>query len=435
MEKQTVLFITIDMIGHINPAIAIAEQIVSLGNRAIFALDKSWNGKISSKYDGIEEIYYTDPERSQNEQDSNKWIKSIKEMSKIFPLEGVEKLKYANSKARHRALYTLLNVDDQLAIIIKNLKPNVIYVDSLATVPAVWHCGIPWVRVCSNAPLKYIGSEDLPPGGSGLPTNGDRKEWEQYWEETENVYGELRIQFNKEMKEKYGIPPISPSTMILAHNSPYLNIYQYPKEMDYEDIRPIPDRYQRFDHLIRIKENDCNFEVPDSLLNNDLGSLIYVSMGTMGCADLVLMERLITILKESPNRFIFSLGPNHKYLKTILHSNMFGAESVPQTFVLQMVDLFITHGGNNSMIESLYFGRPMLVNPLFADQPENAQRLSETGLGYRINAYTCDPQEMLNKIEDLLHDRELKNKLKQISIRMQNSNATQKAALAILNLA
>jgi UDP:flavonoid glycosyltransferase YjiC (YdhE family) len=54
---------------------------------------------------------------------------------------------------------------------------------------------------------------------------------------------------------------------------------------------------------------------------------------------------------------------------------MWGQQTVPQIQVLSTVDLFLTHGGNNIFTETLYFGKPIIVLPLFGDQHIIAQRI------------------------------------------------------------
>lgn len=202
-------------------------------------------------------------------------------------------------------------------------------------------------------------------------------------------------------------------------NSPYLNIYGYPEELDYLDIRPLPSNWCRCDSLTRY-EKESNFEIPDQLKGKS-GKLIYFSLGSMGAFDIQLMKRLIGILAKSPNRFIVSKGQLHD--KYELSDNMWGEKTVTQLAVLPIVDLVITHGGTNTFTETLYFGKPMIVMPLFSDQYDNAQRIQETGYGLRYDPYTCTEEELLGGIESLLNDKTLGLKLKNISERIKKSKS------------
>ena len=66
---------------------------------------------------------------------------------------------------------------------------------------------------------------------------------------------------------------------------------------------------------------------------------------------------------------------------------MWGAEFLPQPAILPLVDVVITHGGNNTTTECFHFGKPMVVLPLFWDQYDNAQRVHEIGFGVRLRTY------------------------------------------------
>jgi len=65
---------------------------------------------------------------------------------------------------------------------------------------------------------------------------------------------------------------------------------------------------------------------------------------------------------------------------------MWGQKSLPQTDIIPLVDLMITHGGYNTVNEALYFGKPMMATPLFIDQFEDAQRIDEKEFGIRLDA-------------------------------------------------
>ncbi|KDN76020.1 glycosyltransferase [Streptomyces olindensis] len=59
-------------------------------------------------------------------------------------------------------------------------------------------------------------------------------------------------------------------------------------------------------------------------------------------------------------------------------------ERVPQPLLLESVDLFVTHGGFNSIREAMRTGTPLAVLPHFGDQPANAERVEELGMGRHI---------------------------------------------------
>ncbi len=138
------------------------------------------------------------------------------------------------------------------------------------------------------------------------------------------------------------------------------------------------------------------------------------------------MKTLIATLADSPFRVIVSKGPQHAELD--LADNMTGAEFLPQASILPQVDLVITHGGNNTVTESLYYGKPMVLLPLFWDQYDNAQRIDETGYGRRLSTYGHEPDELRQAVDDLLADSALNAKLAKLSAHLQSNPGTERAA-------
>lgn len=70
--------------------------------------------------------------------------------------------------------------------------------------------------------------------------------------------------------------------------------------------------------------------------------------------------------------------------------NVHLASFVQQPLLLRACDLFVTHAGFGGVREALTAGVPMVALPLYAEQPDNARRLTELGLGVTANAYEAD---------------------------------------------
>lgn len=130
------------------------------------------------------------------------------------------------------------------------------------------------------------------------------------------------------------------------------------------------------------------------------GSVVYVAMGSV----VHLTEHQVTqigmALQSLGNPFILSLPePLQRFLPSELEgaikSQFEGTNSQglvlrwsPQKTILAhpSVQLFVSHCGWNSVIESVYFGKPVIGWPFFADQLGNALFLKRIGLGISLYA-------------------------------------------------
>ncbi|CAK9000087.1 unnamed protein product [Durusdinium trenchii] len=85
-----------------------------------------------------------------------------------------------------------------------------------------------------------------------------------------------------------------------------------------------------------------------------------------------------------------------------LPSNLVAQQSLPQLELLQKCNVFVTHGGANSVHEALSFGVPMVVIPIFGDQPVNADTVAKTGCGisFRHPLETLNPTALKEAMDE-----------------------------------
>jgi MGT family glycosyltransferase len=145
------------------------------------------------------------------------------------------------------------------------------------------------------------------------------------------------------------------------------------------------------------------------------------------------MRRLVSALAHSDHRFIVSKGPRHDELE--LPDNMWGREFLPQTSVIPLVDLVITHGGNNTTTEAFHFGKPMVLLPLFWDQHDNAQRVDELGFGRRLPTYAFTDAELVEAVDSLLADGALRSRMSSNGAKVRAGKGTHRAADVIESVA
>merc|ERR1719277_1777681 len=84
---------------------------------------------------------------------------------------------------------------------------------------------------------------------------------------------------------------------------------------------------------------------------------------------------------------VLSAGPHPASLEGLeVPPNAICRKSVPQADVLSAgVDVFLTHGGQNSFMEALSNATPLVVCPGDFDQPINARKAVAIGVGLKVD--------------------------------------------------
>ncbi|WP_248960551.1 glycosyltransferase [Sphaerisporangium perillae] len=412
----TILFMPESAYGPTNNCVGIGDILRRRGHRVVFAAEASWKGKLTAL--GFEEDLVDLAPPAEEEQDAGQfWKDFIRDTAPEYRKSTLEQLETVTKPIWEALVDGAKYCEPQLRAIIERVNPDVIIEDNVLTFPALVTAGKPFVRIVSCNPLEVPG-EGIPPVFSGLPA-ADRGEWEAFRAEYDRTHREIWTAFNEWVVEQ-GARPLPELEFIHEGD---LNLYVFPEIADYTEARPLGPSWHRLDSSVR--ETDDAFELPASLAERD-GALVYFSLGSLGSADVELMQRVIDVLGATPHRFIVSKGPLHEDIK--LADNMWGAEFVPQTKIIPMVDLVITHGGNNTTTEALHFGKPMILLPLFWDQYDNAQRIDELGYGVRLSTYGFADGELTGALDRLLSDTGLRDRLAEAGEEIRRRDGLRKAA-------
>src|SRR3954451_13154060 len=411
----TIAFFPEGAFGPTNNCVGIGDVLRRRGHEVVFIVEESFAGHLEAK--GFEErLMRLGAPPAEPEIPGQFWKEYIRDTAPVFRKPTIEQLEGFIAPTFEALVDGARYVDARLREIIGDLEPDVIVEDNVVAFPALPASAGPWVRIVSCNPAE-LKDPAVPPPFSGYGI-ADPRGWDEYWAEYRRTLGELHSRFDAFCRDR-GAPPLPELEFI--HESPWLNLYLYPADVDYPRERALGERWHNLETSVR--GTDDGWQPPPGF-GSGQGKLIYLSLGSLGSADVELMQRLVDTLGQTDYRVIVSMGPQHEQLR--LADNMVGEEFLPQTRILPLVDVVVTHGANNTVTECFWPGKPMVVLPLFWDQYDNAQRVHETGFGIRLDTYRHAPEELTGALDTLLgrtHDR-----LAAVSRRLQAAPGTARAA-------
>jgi MGT family glycosyltransferase len=427
-SPRTIVFFPEGAYGPTNNCVGIGQVLRARGHRVVFIVEESFAGTLEAK--GFEErLMRLGPPPSEPEVPGQFWIDFIRDTAPVFRKSTLEQLGDFIAPTWQALIDGAKYVHPRLLEIFDELAPDAIVEDNVVAFPAIAASGRPWARIVSCNPAE-LKDRRIAPFSSGYPT-GDAADWPEFLTEVRRTHGDMWADFDEFCRDRrenglsYG--ELGPDFIA---ESAYLNLYSYPAEADYDRAAPLGPTWHRLDSTVRASE--ATYELPAELAERE-GALIYLSLGSLGSADVELMQRLVDVLATTPHRVIVSKGPLADQIT--LRDNQTGEGFLPQPAILPMVDLVITHGGNNTITEAFHHGKPMIVLPLFWDQVDNAQRVDELGFGRRLSTYGFEDRELTGAIDSLLGDEPLRARMDAMSARIKSTSGTVRAGELVERLA
>lgn len=170
-----------------------------------------------------------------------------------------------------------------------------------------------------------------------------------------------------------------------------------------------------------------------TLENIRQNKLIFISMGTVFNHQPEFYTTCFEAFGDTQVTVILSVGRQTDICQfNNIPLNFIVRNYVPQLEILQQADVFITHGGMNSSSEGLYFGIPLVVIPVMADQPIVAKKIENLGAGLQLNRKKLDAATLRNTTEKVLLNPSFKESSCKIGESLKEAGGYKKAVETIL---
>jgi MGT family glycosyltransferase len=161
---------------------------------------------------------------------------------------------------------------------------------------------------------------------------------------------------------------------------------------------------------------------------------IYVSLGTLRNDRPEFYQTCLPAFDSGEWQVVMSVG-NKIDIGALgpLPENFAVMRSAPQLELLPNVDAFVSHGGLNSTMESLYFGVPLVLIPSIKEQHLTARRIQGMGLGSVLEHGQLTPETLREAVRTVACDQGIRSRVKSMQKLVRSAGGSRRATEAIIN--
>ena len=337
------LFFNIPAYGHVNPTLPVVTELVKRGHHVVYYNSETFEQAIK----GTEAEFRSYPNSSTSEADLAKRVNNLVTVTVLMLEESLRLLPFSLEE-------------------IEREKPDLVVFDSLA----LWGMQATRLKnVSSAASISTFVQEGVP----GI------LKWRDYLHILRQAFTKLPTlqRLRRQLVNTYG-PDIFPGASILPCKG-NINIVYTSREFQ-PDTPYIDDSFHFVGPSILAatrKETDFPWDRLDPECTK-----IYLSLGTLYSNNIDFYRTVFTAFSDHSAQFILSVGRlTDIHDLGLVPDNFIIQSHVPQLELLQKVDLFITHGGMNSVNEGLNYGVPLAVVPQQIEQALNGRQVARQGAG------------------------------------------------------
>jgi MGT family glycosyltransferase len=171
---------------------------------------------------------------------------------------------------------------------------------------------------------------------------------------------------------------------------------------------------------------------PFEQLRDDL-PLLYISMGSIATNHAEFYKQCFEAFGGQPWQVVLTVGKSTDTTQLgPIPDNFLLSPYVPQLDILPRTQVFVTHGGMNSVMESMYYGVPMVVIPQQPEQQMNGQRIVDLGLGALLDTNTVNDANLRAAVEQIAQNVEYRERAQALRQVTRDDGGYQRAADAII---
>jgi MGT family glycosyltransferase len=391
------LFLSLPLHGHVNPSLPLVRELVERGDEVVYFANERFAARIADT--GARYQAYRDPYLSSG--------------LSTLP-ERTEEIVWLLTETARRVLENELDV-------FRSERADYIITDSVAPW-GQWTAKILGLPVVTSVPTLAVNRSVM---RFGLKQGVRPKSVGRFLSKLRNMTRAWRVQ--RRLRRVYGVDGPGVMDSLMGHSG--LNI-AYTSRQFQPCEETFDDRFLFIGPMMSRAETASAF--PWDRLDTSRGAIIYISLGTLFNQDASFYRSCFEAFADAEMTVILSIGTNIS-LDSLgaAPKNFIVARQVPQLAVLQRARAFITHGGMNSVSESLFYGVPMTVVPQMGEQAMIGRRVAQLGAGICLTKEEATAPRLRESVQRLLADDSFRQQADAIRRSFLDAGGTPRAADAI----